>query len=301
MAGMPLITVGQVVAQDPDGGGVTVVLRTTGQAPGYPVRMLYNGPADSLRIEQQPLPGRGTWGIVAFPYNDPRNGIWLGSFFPSQIDAIANLTEGSGPVDANESNIKYSAHFSGYYTLLDQVGQSATVYPDGSFAIVGSGFSPPTIYRHTLEDRKRVRSEFKQEQRVLSPPSPYNWTVHTSGSFGVTAVSGFSYQTSGAFTVSGASVAVSGSSSVSIDSHSGDVAISAGSTKITVSNSGSVTIVTTGQLKIGASASLKLALAAALKSLYDAHTHPVTSAPGTSGPPIVPLSGIDASDIRVTS
>lgn len=316
--GLPLLTIGQVVSQDPDGGGVVVILRTTGQAPGYPVRMLYSGPADSLRIEQPPLPGRGTWGVVLFPYNDARNGIWLGSYYPNQVDAIAGLVEGEGPTNALESNIKYTAHFSGLWNVIDPIGQSANVYPDGSYVVVGSGFAPPDIYRHTLVDRKRVRSLFTQEQRVPDPPSPYNWTINTSGlvtaiagsGFSLQTVSGFSLQASGAVSVrasgavsigSSTTFAISGTSGVSVSSDSGNVVFSAHNTTVTLAHDGSVTIETSGQLKLGSAAAMKLALADAVESYFNAHHHIAPSGGGPTGGPLPSMGATGASDIRVTS
>ena len=72
----PWCALAQVTAQDPDNGALTVIFRS-GQLPGLPVKYGYQGPADALRISQPPLPGRGTWGLVAFPNGDIRNGIWI--------------------------------------------------------------------------------------------------------------------------------------------------------------------------------------------------------------------------------
>lgn len=204
--GIPLITVGIVQSQDPDGGGLQVLLRTGGQSPTAPVKVGYLGAADALRINQVSLPGVGSWGLIAFPYEDSRNGVWLLTLLPSQIDAIVSLTSGSGPVDSRESFLEYKSHWSGFWNLLDYLGQSATSFPDGSWAVVASGAVPaalPTVYRHTLQSGARIRTPFTAADRVKTSPTAYNLSAYIQGAVSLIA--------SGAVAVQTPSLVVSGS------------------------------------------------------------------------------------------
>ena len=166
---MPLITVAQVVSHVPDNGAMNVILRTSGQSPGFPVRMGYTGPADSLRIRQRPMPVRGSWGLVAFPYGDARNGIWLCSILPNLADALTSTSAGATDTDPF---IDYDSQYSGFWKLIDGQGQLAMEFPDGSSLVVGASGALPTIYRHTVgANNARSKIPFTSTDRIASPPS----------------------------------------------------------------------------------------------------------------------------------
>jgi len=196
MTGIPLLTVGQVVALDPEQRLLTIVLRTSFQSFGVPVKMGHSV-FDALRVSQRPMPGRGTWGLIAFPYGDDRNGIWLCAMPPSFIDAVTTTTSGApAPTDPF---IDYESHFSGWWRLLDGTGNEAIEWSDGTSLVIGSGTSLPTVYRHTVDSgQNRQKIPFLPADRIPTPPSAYNITLATKS--GIT----FSVSASGAVTVSGA-------------------------------------------------------------------------------------------------
>lgn len=169
---IPWITKAQVVSAVPP-DSVNVLL-PSGQMPGFPVKVMMNGPADALRVNQQPLPTPGTWGLVVFPAANQRNGVWLGSFYAQSVNAF------TVPDDAH---MKYISHWSGHYETLDKDGNSVTYHPDGTYVIVGSMNALPPTYRQTVApDQTQQSTEFTPADRVSSKPSPYYITVaHASG------------------------------------------------------------------------------------------------------------------------
>jgi hypothetical protein len=226
MGGIPLLTVGQVYAHAPDNGGVRVILRSSGQDPGYVVRMGYVGPADTLRIRQRPLPTRGSWGLIAFPYGDIRNGVWICTILPSLADALTSTASGVSDLDPF---IDYESHYSGFWKMLDGLGQLSMQFPDGSSFVVGSGTALPTTYRHTVTSGNvREKIPFVTADRIPNPPSPYALTlamksgatisVDASGNTSVSTVGNISAIASGtaSITASGNVTAVSASGSVSL-------------------------------------------------------------------------------------
>lgn len=150
------------------------------QMPGTSVRRLYDGSADSLRISKKPLPTRGTHGLVIFPMGDLRNPVWLGAIQQNLSDAI--------PSDANDPFMHYDSHFSGHWSLLDQFGNHATQFADGtSLTVNASGGALPTTYRNIVDqNQERQRVAFPFSQRVPSPPQPFTLSISqaTSGSLG---------------------------------------------------------------------------------------------------------------------
>ena len=225
---MPLLTVGVVAAQDPDGGGVTVLLRTSLQAPGYPVKMMYYGPADQLRIKQTPLPSRGTWGLVAFPYGDNRNGIWLGSFLPAGIDAITATT--AGAAGATDAFIDYEAQFSGFWKLIDGLGNMAMQWPDGTSFVLGATSGVPTTYYHVVDPTQaRIKEPIAQSTRVPDPPSAYNLSFQMT---------------------SGLSVTVDPSGNMTVTSASGTITLSTQNDTLQITPGGSYLLGTTGSLAV---------------------------------------------------
>ncbi len=169
---VPWITKAQVVSQSPP--NKVMVLYPSGQMPGIPVTVVSDGPADALRVKQHALPTPGTWGIVAFPAGDIRNGVWLGSLYAQNVQAYTNTTD---------PHFEYDSHYSGYYKWLDQTGNQNIYYPDGTAVVVGTATSPDPTFRQIVNaDQSSGSVEFTPSERVPSTPSPFNYTVlHPSG------------------------------------------------------------------------------------------------------------------------
>ena len=171
---MPPFATGTVVGQAGDSYGVNVLLdgRLGGSGPTLPVDVGTHGPRDGLRVEQPPLPTKGTRGLIAFPHGDHRNGIWICSISGPLHDA---LTSRNGL-----ENVSYQSHFSGFWRMLDEGGNLTIAWPDGSSLTVGVAPQPT---RHIVTaGQQRQTVPFTQGQRVASTPSPmplvYN---HASG------------------------------------------------------------------------------------------------------------------------
>jgi hypothetical protein len=147
---------------------------------------------DALRVSQKPFPSTGTWGLVAFPHGDLRNGIWLCAYPPSFLDALTTTGDPTDPF------IDYESHFSGNWSLLDGKGNFATQFADGSSLVAGAASGLPTIYRNTVDtDQNRQQVPFTQAQRVPNPPSGFFFNFkHISGT-------SFSIDPSGNVAVSG--------------------------------------------------------------------------------------------------
>lgn len=175
----PLLLKAVVIAQNAEEHSVQCSFTSTGQGPGFPVQMLYNGTADALRISQRPLPVQGTWGLVAVPSGDLRNAIWLGAYYPSQMNAITS--------DASSPFIDYEAHPSGFWRMLDDDGQLSMQFPDGSSVLVASGGSLPTVYRHVVTDgNAQERVPVQLSDRVPSISSPFTVTVNLASGAKIT-------------------------------------------------------------------------------------------------------------------
>lgn len=201
----PLLAHAQVISQDPQGG--VYVLLPSGQVPGASyARVIHYGPADGLRVTQKPLPPPGTWGLVAFPYGDSRNGIWIGSVYAAQVDARAL------PQDPNAD---YESHWSGAWSLMDGTGQYAKSFPDGTYLTVSSTAALPAVTRNIVNEQQvKTAIPYAASDRVTTPPSPFIVNLRTasgatiqidaSGNINVTAGSGgtinFNASTSMTFT-----------------------------------------------------------------------------------------------------
>ena len=178
----PSIQVAKVIGYDAEQNSVLVQLQS-GQFPVIPARMSYRGNADQYRIEQEPLPLVGTWGVIAFPGNDDRFPIWLGAYYPNITNAIT-----SSPV-LQDSQIKYFSHWSGYYSKLDGQGNLYVRLPEGTNLIANPDNTIPVIFRHvfstTIEDNNEIpqaRIEFPDSERVPSPPPVFWLSInHPSG------------------------------------------------------------------------------------------------------------------------
>lgn len=266
---MPLISVGIVTAHAPPLHAVNVTLRTSGQALGWPVRMLTHNSADGLRINQKPLPGIGTWGVIGFPHGDERNAVWMGSFHPSALDAITTQN------DALDPFIDYESHFSGFWKMLDGAGNFSMQFPDGSAMIVGAGTDLPELFRHTVDaSGAQVQIPFTHAERVPNKPTPFNFQLTTAKGtvFGV--------DPDGNVTVTGATGA--------------GCTLSFGGASLNISSTGVVTLNTESVFNIelaGAGATDALALVSKLVTWLAAHTHGgVTPGSGASGQPVQPIT-----------
>ncbi|MDE2233362.1 MAG: hypothetical protein KGJ90_04610 [Patescibacteria group bacterium] len=251
---MPALTVCQVIAHDPANGGLVVLLTASAQLPGFPIKVGYDGPADALRVRQKPLPGIGTWGIVAFPRGDIRNGIWLRSYYPSLVDAIHYSNDPGG----RDPFIDYESHFSGFWSLMDGYGNTAAQWPDGSYVTFGSGTTLPTIYRHTVTGQTQNRSEFTFAERVLNAPSTFSFNFQQASGTSV------SLNSSGSVVVSGAPLS--------------SFTILMGQATLNISNGGLVTLALPGTETFNitqgsGSPTDQLALVSKLVSWLANHTH----------------------------
>jgi phage baseplate assembly protein gpV len=247
------------------------------------VKVLYDY-ADAVRVRQKPLPTIGSWGIVLFPYGDVRNGVWLGSYYPSQMDALTgSQASGQGALDPF---LDYETSFSGFWWLRDGQGNYAAQWPDGSWLTIGEGTSGttlPTVYRHTVVNNQQQVVPFTQAERVSNPPNAYNFTwEHKSGT--TVAV-----DTSGNVTVSGAPGA-----SLTFDF---------GTATLTVNASGNITLAVPSAEHVdftqgGGAASDFLVLVSKFISAFNAHTHPDPQG-GSTGTPTTPLSSGDVNSTLI--
>jgi hypothetical protein len=207
---------GQVVAHDPP-WGVRVAFRTTGQQASFRVQMGRDWAAGPS-ARQKPLPQIGTWGLVSFPEDDLRNGVWICSYYPSQIDALTT-TQASG-FAATDPHIDYNAHFSGDWSLLNGSGFYSKQWVDGSYLTIASGVGLPPVYRHIVASGNVQQtvvypfSDGTSGSRRPTPQSPMYYDYHhatgtriyvdTSGSVMVSGASGIPSSGSGSSGVPGA-------------------------------------------------------------------------------------------------
>lgn len=138
------------------------------------VQMGIHGPADGLRVSHPAMPGRGTFGLVAFPAGDNRNGIWICSIYSSQLDALTS---------DNDQFLEYNSHWSGHFDMLDQFGNYTQSFADGSYIQVGSGTTRPDTFRHTVDPQQNQQlTPLTQAERVPNPPPAFHATLnHSSG------------------------------------------------------------------------------------------------------------------------
>ncbi len=224
---VPLLAIGQVVSHDSKGGGVYVIFKNSGQMLSAPVQIMYDGPADAYRVNQESMPGLGTWGLIAFPDGDARNGMWIKSVYASQVNAITSDTE--------EPFTKYYAHQSGFWSILDINGDSTTVYPDGTSVTISETGNIPATYRNTVENQVQTRVQLTQAERVPNPPAPKIINIITASgvTLNIDASGNVTLGVAGNLTgtVDGnANITVKGTADITID---GDATASANSWNIT--------------------------------------------------------------------
>ena len=256
VAHFPLMATGMVVSHHAESHGVYVMLRS-GQMPTQPVKVGSDGPADGLRFHQEELPTRGTWGLIAFPNNDPRNGIWVKSLYTQLQDAITSASD--------EPFTHYLSEWSGYWELRDQAGNETRVFPDGTSITISDTGEIPTTYRHVVNaDQTQSRVELTQQERVPNPPSPKYINIETAS--GVSVV----ITPNGTITVNTPSTATLTASSWTFN---GPVTWN-GNMQVNGTIQGSKSISDYN----GAYGDINL-----IRSTYDSHTHPTPN--GTSGVP----------------
>ena len=180
----PLIAKAWVISQDPDNEAVNVALLGPfgGQMPTLSCQVLTHGPRDGVVGRFPALPTQGTHGLVAFPSQDSRNGIWLGSISTQLTDASAHAP-GNGAAD-------YAAHYGGGWSWRGQDGTVAEVLPDGTTLQLGPVLPTPT--RHTVDgSQARQRTPYTAAQRRPQTPAPFPLSVtHPTGATATLSVSG---------------------------------------------------------------------------------------------------------------
>lgn len=163
----PHMALAQVTGRSTNPWGV-YVMYPTGQGSGVLVQMGLHGSADTLRVSQKALPSEGTVGLVAFPYGDSRNGIWLCSVYTQGNTALVN----SSP------DVDYEAHPSGAWSLTDQAGNSTFALPDGSFVQFGNAGVKPELTRNVVNASQHiVPMPFPDNTRQASSPTPFPVTL----------------------------------------------------------------------------------------------------------------------------
>ena len=191
----------QVVSVNPDTNSVLVYLaQQAGEGPAVEVKVLTAGPCDGLRIKQAPLPTRGTLGVVAALDGDARSMIWLGALPLNAQDAITTLT--------GNNSIDYHAHWSGYYSLMDDLGNSTQVFPDGTEIVVGTANTPT---RHIVGPQGTRQSvPVLPADRVAVTPGPFPFKY--SSPAGATVL----VDSAGNISVSGQTVNIWGATNINI-------------------------------------------------------------------------------------
>lgn len=259
----PSITKAVVLNQDPDNYQliVSAIGRLGGQSPAVRVRVLTHGPRDAVRGNFPELPFPGTWGLVAFPSEDGRNGHWIGATEPALIDASPNAAAQVPP--------RYQAHYAGGWSFTGPDGTTAEAMADGSYFLSGNTLPVPT--RHTLDgNQKRQATVFTAGERNPNPPGPYPATfAHKSGaSVAFTAAGAVSASAAAGETLTlsanGATVTIGAAGQVTIDSTSGEpLTLAVAGASITLDGSGNITLTAAGGvsatlsgtvLRVGASA-----------------------------------------------
>lgn len=168
---LPLLTNAWVTGRDESKRELYVRLPST-QATGIPVSLGYVGPADDLRVNQHPLPRIGTQGLVAFPYGDARNGIWLMSIYGAGNAAF--MPNGDG---------RLRTEWTGEVEYMSNAGDYYHRYPDGSFLTLGTSTDAPTITRRVVNSSQayeNVEAPDSVRRSGTVSSKPFQFT-HSSG------------------------------------------------------------------------------------------------------------------------
>jgi len=235
-----------VIQQDPDNYQliVSAIGRLGGQSPAMRVRVLTHGPRDAVRCSLEELPTPGTWGLVAFPSEDGRNGHWMGATEPALNDA--------SPGQPATVHPRYAAHYAGGWSFHGPDGTTAEALADGSYLLSGTALPSPT--RHTVDgDGQRQATPFTAAERNPSPPGPYPLVArHASGSsIGFDASGDISAAAASGRTVTlsanGATVTIGAAGQVTVQAASGETLtlVATGAT-IAFDGAGDVTLQSAG-------------------------------------------------------
>lgn len=176
------VTAAMVTGYDPVNHGVFVSLPSLQQI-GVPAKVLINGPCDSSRVEQNPLPIMGTWGLVMVLGGDTKSAVWLGAFANNSINAFTY----SKPPTNEDGQTKYMSHASGAFSILDYFGNWYYGSPDGTSISMNVSGIAPTIYRNSVDESGNQVAikvpNTMRDYRNPNPPSPFYLEVnHPSGS-----------------------------------------------------------------------------------------------------------------------
>lgn len=288
----PFLMEGRVVAVDVPNRRLVMDFPSA-QLTGIGCKMLYTGPADAMRVSHKAMPGRGTWGLVAFPYGNAINGIWLGAHYPSFLDALSTNTD---------PFMDYDAHWSGAYEVMDKDGKWTKSFPDGTYIQSSDSTAKPTMYRHTVDSQQNQNLvEFKDTDRVPNPPSARHlFTHHASGTE-------IDIDPTGNVTITGATGATStvtfGKATLVVDKNGNIYATAAGGSQVQLTaNQGTLTVDQNGGIYGNAAPGQKVRLASGgsattytlvrtdlLVAAFNAHTHPDAQG-GVTGTPTAPIS-----------
>jgi hypothetical protein len=281
----------QVISVDPNKRRVTVQLASAQVAE---VRMGYHGPADAVRVSHQALPGRGSWGLCAFPYGDNRSGIWVCSTYPALVDAHTTQTD---------AFMEYNSHWSGAYEMLDQNGQWLKSFPDGTFLLVSGSATKPKMYRHTVDENQQQQFiEFPDSERIPNPPKPrYFYLSHASGTIaeidpqGNTTISG-AKNAECTITFNNAVIQIDTSGNITATAANGSqFQANANNASITIDKNGGIEAnAATGQIiKLsagGAGTSFTFVRTDLLVSAFNSHVHSNGNAGGNTGAPVTQIT-----------
>jgi hypothetical protein len=174
----PILSQARVVGYDTQHHAVYVSLPSM-QSISTPVKILFHGTSDASRIEQQPLPIVGTWGLVAFPYGLVEGAIWLGSFYQTGVTAV----NASNHATNEDGQMKYMSHASGSWYLLDYLGQYAMTFGDNTQILINSDNNTPTTHRQVIDPEKGYSAiEYFQSDRNPNPSPPFWISLNHPGS-----------------------------------------------------------------------------------------------------------------------
>lgn len=276
------ITQGYVISQNPDTGTLAVMMRDGQILSQVPV--LYLGACDALRVDQKPLPGKGTVGVLLLVNCDINSAVWLGSVTSTLTDALSSTSD---------AFVDYQSHWSGFWRSMDSSGSMTATFPDGTEVVVGSAYSP---VRHTVSSAgQRQAIPFTAADRVASTPAHFPITiVHSSGATVTIAAAG-------AVTIhAAAGQALQGNANggvVDIDG-SGNIAATSPGT-ITVSGSSNVTVESATSLTLKApqvygtnGGTTQELVTQTAWSWIIGHTHPDPQGGNTGTPNSVPSVGV---------
>lgn len=308
-----VLEIGQVVGYDSVNHSVFVSLPSMQQI-GTAVKLLINGPNDSSRVEQNPLPIMGTWGLVAILGGDPKSAIWCGAIAQSAVNAFTF----SNPPTDEDGQTKYMSHASGAFSILDYYGNYFYGSPDGTTLALNATGEGPTIYRNSVDESgNQIAVEVPNtisKYRNTNPPGPFNLVLnHPSGSSisitpsgMVSIISGNPAQASITMTPSGIVTIGTGSNQASGEgptiilnpvAKTVYIAGQKGLGAIQMDQNGNVTIVSAATIKIDAQGgdiqldtSTHMDSVNTIISTFNSHVHSgVTSGSSDSGPPTTPL------------